>query len=114
VWCEVALVCFSCRLGYVLSEGGCAEEIQPESIEKEKMMRTTIAKGCLYCGLRLPEHADYCPECGRPVEKVAIRVGDEDKMMRTTHTKMCLFCGFRFPDSVDFCSKCGRQLKEAA
>ncbi len=32
-------------------------------------MRTTIAKGCLYCGLRLPEHADFCPECGRPLEK---------------------------------------------
>ena len=32
-------------------------------------MRTTIAKGCLYCGLRLPDSADFCPECGRPIEK---------------------------------------------
>jgi hypothetical protein len=33
------------------------------------MMRTTIAKGCLYCGLRLPDDVDFCPECGRPIEK---------------------------------------------
>jgi hypothetical protein len=32
-------------------------------------MKTTITKGCLYCGLRLPDQADFCPECGRPVER---------------------------------------------
>lgn len=32
-------------------------------------MRTTIAKGCLYCGLQLPDSVDFCPECGRPVER---------------------------------------------
>src|SRR6266568_4841298 len=55
-------------IGLCFFECGCAEEIQPESIEEDKMMRTTIAKGCLYCGLRLPDHADFCPECGRPLE----------------------------------------------
>jgi zinc-ribbon domain len=28
-----------------------------------------MAKGCLYCGLQLPETADFCPECGRPIER---------------------------------------------
>src|SRR5947209_14943310 len=96
-----------------LLERGCAEEIQPESIEQEKKMRTTIAKGCLYCGLRLPEHADFCPECGRPLEEVVNRA-DYETMMRTTHVKECLYCGLRFPDSVDFCPECDRQLQEAA
>jgi hypothetical protein len=48
------------------------EEIRPEPIEEDEKMRTTIAKGCLYCGLRLPDSADFCPECGRPVEKGCI------------------------------------------
>jgi predicted amidophosphoribosyltransferase len=73
-------------------------------------MRTTIAKGCLYCGLRLPEFADFCPECGRPTE-VAIRVDSEVKMMRTTTVKGCLYCGLQLPDSVDFCPECGRPVE---
>ena len=28
-----------------------------------------MAKGCLYCGLQLPEAADFCPECGRLIER---------------------------------------------
>ncbi len=28
-----------------------------------------MAKGCLYCGLQLPETADFCPQCGRPIER---------------------------------------------
>jgi hypothetical protein len=28
-----------------------------------------MAKGCLYCGLQLPEAADFCPQCGRPLER---------------------------------------------
>ena len=27
----------------------------------------TIA--CLYCGLQLPDTAEFCPECGRPIER---------------------------------------------
>jgi hypothetical protein len=23
----------------------------------------------LYCGLQLPEDVDFCPECGRPIER---------------------------------------------
>jgi len=26
-------------------------------------------KNCLYCGLQLPDAPDFCPECGRPIEK---------------------------------------------
>ncbi|HWZ18192.1 MAG TPA: zinc ribbon domain-containing protein [Ktedonobacteraceae bacterium] len=72
-------------------------------------MRTTIAKRCLYCGLRLPEHADFCPECGRPIE-VAIRVDSEVKMMRTTTAKGCLYCGIQLPEHADFCPECGRPI----
>jgi len=87
--------------------------MQPESIEKEKKMRTTIAKGCLYCGLRLPEHAEFCPECGRPLEEDVNRA-DHEQMRMTTHVKECLYCGLRLSDRVDFCPKCGRKLKEVA
>jgi len=24
---------------------------------------------CLYCEIRLPDVADFCPECGRPIER---------------------------------------------
>ena len=78
------------------------------------MMRTTIVKGCLYCGLRLPEDAEFCPECGRPLEEVVIRVDNEGQMLGTIHAKECPYCGLQFPDSMDFCSKCGRQLKKSA
>jgi RNA polymerase subunit RPABC4/transcription elongation factor Spt4 len=74
-------------------------------------MRTTIVKGCLYCGLRLPEHADFCPECGRPVE-VAIRVDSEFKKMRTTVVQGCLYCGLRLPEHADFCPECGRPVEK--
>jgi len=73
-------------------------------------MKTTIAKGCLYCGLRLPEQADFCPECGRPVE-VVIRFESEVKKMKTTFIKGCLYCGLQLPDSVDFCPECGRPIE---
>ncbi len=28
-----------------------------------------MAIGCLYCGLQLPDTAEFCPECGRPIER---------------------------------------------
>ena len=96
-------------IGLCFFECGCAEEIQPESIEEEKMMRTTIAKGCLYCGLRLPDTANFCPECGRPIE-VAIRFDSEVEMMRTTIVKGCLYCGLQLSECVDFCPQCGRPI----
>jgi zinc-ribbon domain len=34
-----------------------------------KMRRTTMAIGCLYCGLQLPDTAEFCPNCGRPRER---------------------------------------------
>ena len=64
--------------------------------------------------LTVPEDAEFCPECGRPLEEIAIRADNEGHMLRTIHTKECLYCGLQFPESVDFCSKCGRQLKKAA
>jgi len=73
-------------------------------------MKTTIAKGCLYCGLRLPEQADFCPECGRPVE-VVIRFESEVKKTRTTFTKGCPYCGLQLSNGVDFCPECGRPIE---
>ena len=101
---------FVVYIGLCFVECGCAEEIQPESIEKDKKMKTTIAKGCLYCGLRLPEQADFCPECGRPVE-VVIRVDSEAKVMRTTIARGCLYCGIQLSDGVGFCPECGRPIE---
>jgi len=108
----VKLLCYASDVDWVMFfECGCAEEIQPESIAEEKMMRTTIAKGCLYCGLRLPDTADFCPECGRPTE-VATRVDNEVKMMRTAIVKGCLYCGLQFSESVDFCPQCVRPIEK--
>jgi hypothetical protein len=73
-------------------------------------MRTTIANGCLHCGHRLPEHADFCPECGRPVE-VVIRFDRGVKVPRTTITNGCLYCGLQLPDNVDFCPECDRPIE---
>ena len=28
-----------------------------------------MAKSCLYCNFPLPDTADFCPQCGRPVER---------------------------------------------
>ena len=28
-----------------------------------------MAIGCLYCGLQLPDTAEFCPECGRLIER---------------------------------------------
>ena len=28
-----------------------------------------MAKGCLYCGLQLPDTTRFCPQCGRPIER---------------------------------------------
>ena len=49
-------------------------------------MRTTIAKGCLYCGLRLPEHANFCPECGRPLEKDYVTCATQESDADCLHT----------------------------
>jgi len=107
----VKLICYVSGVDWVLFfECGCAEEIRPESIEEDKKMKTAITKGCLYCGLRLPEHADFCPECGRQVE-VVTRFDSEVKKTRTTIVKGCLYCGLQLPDGVDFCPECGRPIE---
>lgn len=28
-----------------------------------------MTKGCMYCGLQLPDAADFCPQCDRPIER---------------------------------------------
>ena len=76
-------------------------------------MRTTIVKGCLYCGLRLPNSAHFCPECGRPVE-VVIRFDSDVKQKSATMTKGCVYCGLQLPDSVDFCPECGRPIERGS
>ena len=84
------LLCYASGVDWVmfLLERGCAEEIQPESIEQEKKMRTPIAKGCLYCGLRLPDTADFCPECGRPIEKGCITCAAPESGADCFHTEI--------------------------
>src|SRR5260370_1847540 len=72
--------------------------------------RTHMAKGCLYCGLQLPETTDFCPQCGRPIED-AVRVESGVKMRRTHMAKGCLYCGLQLPDTADFCPQCGRPIE---
>lgn len=66
-----------------------------------------MAKRCLYCGLQLPEAAEFCPECNRPRE-AAVRVELAGKMRRATRAKGCLYCGLQLPESAEFCPECGR------
>ena len=72
--------------------------------------RTHMAKGCLYCGLQLPETADFCPQCGRPIED-AIRVESGVKIRRTHMAKGCLYCSLQLPETADFCPQCGRPIE---
>jgi RNA polymerase subunit RPABC4/transcription elongation factor Spt4 len=68
-------------------------------------------KICLNCGLKHPDTADFCPECGRPIED-AIRVESEVKKSSTTNVATgCLYCGLQLPDSPDFCPECGRPIE---
>jgi hypothetical protein len=52
------------------------------------MMRTTIVKGCLYCGLRLPNTAHFCPECGRPIERGGIPYVAQESVVDSPDTKI--------------------------
>ena len=69
-----------------------------------------MTKGCLYCGLQLPETAEFCPECGRPIED-AIRVESGVKIWRTHMAKGCLYCGLQLPEAAEFCPECGRPIE---
>ncbi len=73
-------------------------------------METSIVKGCLYCGLRLPDTAHFCPECGRPVE-VVIRFDNDITVKRTAIKKGCLYCGLQLADDAGFCPECGRPVE---
>src|SRR5215470_18738570 len=75
-----------------------------------KVRRTLMTKGCLYCGLQLPETTRFCPQCGRPIE-VAIRVDSGVKMRRTTMAKGCLSCSLQLPETAEFCPRCGRPIE---
>ena len=73
-------------------------------------MDANRAKGCLYCGLQLPDATDFCPRCGRPIEDT-IRVDSGVQMRRTNTAKGCLYCGLQLPDTTDFCPRCGRPIE---
>ena len=67
-------------------------------------------KICPYCGLHLPDTAQFCPECGRPVVD-ATRVESKVKIRSTTITKGCPYCGLHLPDTTTFCPECGRPIE---
>ena len=76
-----------------------------------------VKKYCLYCRLQFPDSADFCPQCGRPIED-AIRVeilhfaqDDIVSLRRTTIANGCLYCKLQLPDSADFCPQCGRPIE---
>jgi predicted amidophosphoribosyltransferase len=69
-----------------------------------------MAKGCLYCGLQLPDTADFCPECGRPIEE-AIRIVSGVQKRKTIKAKRCLYCALQLPDTADFCPECGMPIE---
>ena len=66
-----------------------------------------MTKGCLYCGLRFPDRAEFCPECGRLIEE-AVRVESTGKMRRIHVATGCLYCGLQLPATAEFCPECGR------
>ena len=51
---------------------------------------------CVECGNKVSDKAEYCPECGCPVE---IRIN-------------CFECGASISDKNEICPKCGVPLKE--
>jgi predicted amidophosphoribosyltransferase len=69
-----------------------------------------MAKTCLYCGVPLPESAEFCPECGRRLE-AAIRIELTGWLRSITRIKGCLYCGVPLPESAEFCPECGRPIE---
>jgi len=47
-----------------------------------------MAKGCLYCGLQLPDTADFCPECGRPIERGFVIRSIQESELDSLHKEM--------------------------
>ncbi len=45
------------------------QAVRPLERGSAEERRTHMAKGCLYCGLQLPETAEFCPQCGRSIER---------------------------------------------
>ncbi|MBO0796788.1 MAG: zinc ribbon domain-containing protein, partial [Ktedonobacteraceae bacterium] len=97
-----------------------------------------MRKECLRCGLRFSDTADFCPNCGRPVEKPFRVRTTQDIELASPHREMmgtdnpeeqlgfsrddsdllvhrgCLYCSLEFSDTISFCPSCGRPAEKDA
>lgn len=50
-----------------------------------------MTKGCLYCGIQLPDTTNFCPKCGRPTEQGfgirPIQESEFDRLRRETRER---------------------------
>ena len=75
-----------------------------------------MAIGCLYCGLQLPDTAEFCPECGRLIERGfeirPIQESELDCLRKEMKRKDDLLRQQRFCYAVEASSRVGRAMKK--
>ncbi len=90
--------CPSCKnVFYVLrGEDGNLYAVTKDELNPAAHADNPSAKGCIFCGGKLPEAANYCPKCGK-------RQHPEIKAI-------CQACGSTVNEEMDFCTRCGTKI----
>lgn len=69
-----------------------------------------MTKMCHFCGKTLPEEAEFCPSCGRPLARVIQRPEERESVPAAAQKLTCTFCGEPVPHEAAFCPGCGKRL----
>jgi len=60
-----------------------------------------LNRDCAYCGAKIPAYANYCPACGRQIDKNEQKTGDT-----------CGNCGSKIENNARYCTACGSRILE--
>lgn len=58
-----------------------------------------LNRNCEYCGARVPAYANYCPACGKQIDKNEQKTGD-----------ICGNCGSKLESNARYCTACGSRI----
>ena len=76
---------------------GAKQEVAEDALAASKEPCGEGEAVCSNCGAKLPQNAEFCMECGKPVER--------------THPTHCPNCGVKVPDGAKFCVACGEKIE---
>lgn len=68
-----------------------------------------MAKQCTTCGSDIPESAQFCIECGHPIEE-KVATGPTERLDERAEVIACNKCGSINPSYAAFCMQCGNAL----